>query len=80
MLTDPEVRRWASLMLTSALRGNMPKESVLRQMCILRAHHGTSVFENVLEQMLLEAGRVGPLHCNGKLYNYTKAELPDSVK
>lgn len=68
MLTDPEVKRWASLMLTSALRGGTSKEMICQQVVLLRTRHGTAALEEVLQAMLLEAGRIGTLHSNGTLY------------
>lgn len=71
MLTESEMRRWASLMLISALHGNTRPEFIARQINQLRAHHGPDIFEAMLEAVLLEARRVGPGHRNGSLYRKT---------
>lgn len=77
MLTDPEVKRWASLMLTSALRGGTCKETICQQIVLLRTRHGTDALEEVLEAMLLEAGRIGTLHSDGTLYVQESINKPD---
>ncbi|WP_312240555.1 hypothetical protein [Pantoea sp.] len=68
MLTDLEVRRWASLMLITALRGDLRAETVAQHISCMRHRHGSEVFEEVLKAMLMEAGRIGPGHCDGSLY------------
>lgn len=68
MSNDPEVSRWASLMLTVALRGNLNSDSIDQLFSILRNHHGDEIFKKVLEQVLLEAEHIGPAHRTGSLY------------
>ncbi|MFH8134666.1 hypothetical protein ABU178_10845 [Pantoea osteomyelitidis] len=73
MLTEPEARRWASLMLIAALRGDLRPDIVAKHISTMRHRHGADVFEDVLKAMLLEAGRVGPGHCDGSLYRTVKS-------
>ena len=73
MLTDPEVKRWASQMLLSALRGDANKTSIAEQIDLLRQKHGAEAVEEVLEELLIEAGRIGPMHCDGSLFHNNKA-------
>ncbi len=42
MITHPEVRRWASVMLTSALRGEMSQEEILKQVHMICENHGSA--------------------------------------
>lgn len=69
MLTQPEVKRWASLMLMSALRGDLQQKELDKHINALRSRHGDEVFEMVLEAMLKEASRIGPGHCDGSCYH-----------
>jgi hypothetical protein len=69
MLTESELKRWASLMLISALRGHARPEYIKQQINMVRAHHGAAQLEKMLEAVLLEAVRLGPLHSDGSLYH-----------
>lgn len=79
MLTDPEVKRWASQMLLCALRGDADKTAISQQITLLREKHGAKVVEVVLEELLIEAGRLGPMHSDGSLYQENKAHSQSNV-
>nr|WP_318381605.1 hypothetical protein [uncultured Enterobacter sp.] len=60
-------------MLLSALRGDASKTAIAQQISLLRDKHGAEAVEGVLEELLIEAGRIGPMHCDGTLYHNSKA-------
>ncbi|MVZ80333.1 hypothetical protein [Escherichia coli] len=68
MITHPEVRRWASVMLTSALRGEMSQEEILKQVHMICENHGSACLEDVIDEILIEAGRIGSGHSDGTFY------------
>lgn len=74
MLTESEMKRWASLMLISSLRGSTNSETITQQVELLKITHGDDVIEKILIQILKEAIHLGPLHSNGCLYQ-TKVSL-----
>jgi len=71
MLTQSEVRRWASLMLQECLRSNLSNEFIHKQVNLLTTNHGDSAAKMMLEAVLVEAGHIGKLHSNGELYKET---------
>ncbi|WP_207302033.1 hypothetical protein [[Erwinia] mediterraneensis] len=75
MYTEAESRRWASQMLMSALRGNLSPEEVTRQVTLAFRLHGAAGLEKLLNDVLTEAGRIGPGHCDGSLYCSQKITL-----
>lgn len=70
MITHPEVRRWASVMLTSALRGEMSPEEILKQVHMICENHGSACLEDVIDEILIEAGRIGSGHSDGTFYRH----------
>lgn len=70
MITYPEVRRWASVMLTSALRGEMSQEEILKQVHMICENHGSACLEDVIDEILIEAGRIGSGHSDGTFYRH----------
>ena len=70
MITHPEVRRWASVMLTSALRGEMSQEEILKQVHMICENHGSACLEDVIDEILIVAGRIGSGHSDGTFYRH----------
>ncbi|KAB8158184.1 hypothetical protein [Raoultella ornithinolytica] len=70
MITHPEVRRWASVMLISALRGEMSQEEILKQVHMICENHGSACLEDVIDEILIEAGRIGSGHSDGTFYRH----------
>jgi adenosylmethionine-8-amino-7-oxononanoate aminotransferase len=70
MITHPEVRRWASVMLTSALRGEMSQEEILKQVHMICENHGSACLEDVIDEILIGAGRIGSGHSDGTFYRH----------
>lgn len=70
MITHPEVRRWASVMLTSALRVEMSQEEILKQVHMICENHGSACLEDVIDEILIEAGRIGSGHSDGTFYRH----------
>ncbi|MFK3704627.1 hypothetical protein EDF73_103309 [Raoultella sp. BIGb0138] len=70
MITHPEVRRWASVMLMSALRGEMSQEEILKQVHMICENHGSACLEDLIDEILIEAGRIGAGHSDGSFYQH----------
>ena len=70
MITHPEVRHWASVMLTSALRGEMSQEEILKQVHMICENHSSACLEDVIDEILIEAGRIGSGHSDGTFYRH----------
>lgn len=70
MLTHSEAKRWACLMLKSALCDGMESEEISRQVHLICEHHGKECLEELMEEILIEAGRIGPKHSNGELLHH----------
>lgn len=68
MYTAAESRRWAFLMLMPALRGNLRSEESAYQVNMVARLHSPAGLEKLLMDVLTEAGRIGPGHCDGTLY------------
>ena len=66
MLTHSEAKRWASIMLKSALCDGMKTDEISRQVHLLCDHHGRECLEELIEEILIEAGRLGPKHSAGQ--------------
>lgn len=79
MLTDLDMRRWSSLMLITALRGDLRPETIAQHISCMRHRHGPEVFEEIVKFMLVEARRIGPGHCDGSLYRTVKNTTRSSV-
>ncbi|MGT8855880.1 hypothetical protein [Enterobacter sp. 186315] len=54
-------------MLKSALCDGMESEEISRQVHLICEHHGKECLEELMEEILIEAGRIGPKHSNGEL-------------
>lgn len=70
MLTHSEAKRWACLMLKSALCDGMKTEEISRQVHLVCEHHGKECLEELMEEILIEAGRIGLSHSNGQLTHH----------
>lgn len=66
MLTHSEARRWATLMLKSALCDGMKGDEICRQVHLVCDKHGKECLEELIEEILIEAGRIGPHHSTGE--------------
>ena len=69
MLTHSEAKRWATLMLKAALCDGMKHEEISRQVHLV-CDHGKECLEELIEEILIEAGRIGPKHSNGQLRHH----------
>lgn len=67
MLTHSEAKRWATLMLKAALCDGMKHDEISRQVHLVCDHHGRECLEELIEEILIEAGRIGPKHSDGQL-------------
>jgi len=45
----------------------MESEEISRQVHLICEHHGKECLEELMEEILIEAGRIGPKHSNGEL-------------
>lgn len=70
MLTQSEAKRWAAVMLKSALCDGMQTEEISRQVHLVCDHHGKECLEELIEEILKEAGRLGPKHSAGDLVHH----------
>ena len=70
MLTHSEAKRWACVMLNSALCKGMKPEEISRQVHMVCDHHGKECLEELIEEILIEAARVGPSHSDGSLSSH----------
>ncbi len=70
MLTHSEAKRWATLMLKAALCDGMKSEEISRQVHLVCDHHGKECLEELIEEILIEAGRIGPKHSDGQLRHH----------
>lgn len=66
MLTHSEAKRWAAIMLKSALCDGMKAEEIFRQVHLVCDKHGKECLEELIEEILVEAGRIGPQHSSGE--------------
>ncbi|AIR01306.1 hypothetical protein RJ492_005080 [Pluralibacter gergoviae] len=70
MFTHSEAKRWASVMLKAALCEGMKTEEISRQVHLVCDRHGKECLEALIEELLIEAGRLGPSHHEGKLAHH----------
>lgn len=70
MLTHSEAKRWASVMLKAALCDGMKSEEISRQVHLVCDRYGEECLEELIEEILLEAGRMGPRHSDGQLHHH----------
>ncbi|MCS5449864.1 MULTISPECIES: hypothetical protein [Enterobacter] len=70
MLNHSEAKRWASVMLKAALCDGMETEEISRQVHLVCDHHGKECLEELIEEILKEAGRIGPHHSDGQLTHH----------
>lgn len=54
-------------MLKAALCDGMKHEEISRQVHLVCDHHGKECLEALIEEILVEAGRIGPKHSDGQL-------------
>lgn len=54
-------------MLKAALCDGMKHEEISRQVHLVCDHHGKECLEALIEEILIEAGRIGPKHSDGQL-------------
>jgi len=53
-------------MLKSALCDGMQAEEIFRQVHLVCDKHGKECLEELIEEILVEAGRIGPQHSAGE--------------
>ncbi|EMH4160972.1 hypothetical protein RJ498_000166 [Pluralibacter gergoviae] len=70
MLNHSEAKRWACLMLKAALCDGMDTAEIARQVHLVCDRHGKECLEEIIEEILIEAGRIGPRHHEGKLAHH----------
>lgn len=70
MFTHSEAKRWACVMLKAALCEGMKNDEIARQVHLVCDQHGKECLEELIEELLIEAGRLGPSHHEGKLAHH----------
>jgi hypothetical protein len=70
MLTHSEAKRWATIMLKSALCDGMQCDEISRQVHLVCDKHGKECLEELIEEILMEAGRIGPQHSAGGYHHH----------
>lgn len=70
MFTHPEARRWATVMLKSALCDGMTPQEIARQVHLVCDRHGKECLEELIEEILIEARRIGVSHSCGEYYDH----------
>lgn len=69
MTSETLVHQWASVMLNTALQGELSPESIPSQVARLSNDNDAEIYQEALKEILLEAIRVGQEHLDGSLYH-----------